>query len=85
VLAAVLRSRQGELYVALLSPSPQARDATFALSPTLLQSAHRYRFSNLFNADEKTVQAEADTLAGGVPVTFAPEELKVLKITPEVP
>jgi hypothetical protein len=85
VLAAASRGRQGEIYVALLSPSPQARAATFALSPTLVQIGHRYRFSNLFNAEEKTVQVEADALAGGVPVTFAPEELKVLKITSEGP
>jgi hypothetical protein len=85
VLAAASRGRQGVLYVALLSPSPQARAATFALSPTLVQIGHRYRFSNLFNAEEKTVQVEAGILASGVPVTFAPEELKVLKITSEGP
>jgi hypothetical protein len=85
VLAAVSRGKQGELYVALFSPSPQARTATFALSPALLQSGHRYRYSNLFNTEEKTVQAGADALASGLPVTFAPEELKVLKITPEAP
>jgi hypothetical protein len=85
IMASVSRGKKGELYVALFSPSPQARTATFALSPTLLQKGHRYRFSNLFNADENAGQAGTETLTGGVPVTFGPEELKVLKITPEAP
>ena len=85
VMASVSRGKKGELYVALFSPSPRGPTATFALSPTLLQSGHRYRYLNLFNTEEKTVQAGADTLASGVPVSFAPNELKVLKLTPEAP
>jgi hypothetical protein len=82
VLAAVSRGRQGELYASLFSPSPQAHTATVALAPSLLQGVHRYRFSNLFSAQETTANVAADSLSRGIPVAFAPEELKVLKITP---
>jgi len=85
VLAAVSRGQQGALYVALFSPSPQARAATFTLAPSLLRGAPRYRCSNLFDDKEEPAKVGADTLAGGMPVTLAPEELKVLKITPDGP
>jgi len=81
VLAAVSRGRRGELYAALYSPAAEARAATFALSRTLLQSGRRCRISNLFDEEERAVLVGSETVAGDVPVSLGPHELKVLKIT----
>ncbi len=80
VLASVSRGAGGVLYVTLLWPNTEPTAGTFSLHRDL--PGARYRMTNLFAESEQPVDVDRRALTGGVPVSFAANELKVLKLTP---
>jgi hypothetical protein len=81
VLASVARGQRGELYVALFWPKAESLTGTFALRPGLLPASPRWRVVNLFEERAPVRIVERRSLEAGLSVSFAPQELKVLKVS----
>ncbi len=80
VLASVSRGAGGVLYVTLLWPNSQPAAGTFSLRRDL--PGDGYRMTNLLAESEPPVDVDRRALEDGIPVSFAADELKVLKLTP---
>lgn len=82
-LAAVSRGTRGELFLTLHWPGAQPAAHSVALRRGLLENGRRYRLDNLFDDRHDSFSLDSQSLEQGVPVSFAPYELKVLRVTPE--
>jgi hypothetical protein len=83
ILAAASRGPKGRLYVTLLRQQALAGSGTFRLRTGLLERGRRYKAANLFEDKPESASVEAAALEKGLPVSFAPDELKVLRLTPQ--
>nr|HPO09530.1 beta-galactosidase [bacterium] len=80
VLASVSRGDAGVLYVTLFWPKEESATGSFALREGLVDQHRIYSVSNLFSDDGEVLSIDGKTLEHDVPISFAPYELKVLKI-----
>ncbi|MFH1741278.1 MAG: beta-galactosidase [bacterium] len=83
VLAAVSRGDAGVLYVTLHWPKDESTTGSFALSKGLIDDRRGFQIINLFCDDKESISVDGQALESGVLVSFAPYELKVLKIVPK--
>ncbi|MEN6604174.1 MAG: beta-galactosidase [Bryobacteraceae bacterium] len=83
ILAAVSRGPEKRIYVTLLRQKSDPGEGMFRLRAGLLDHGRSYGMANLFDDRPEPRTVEASALEAGLPVIFAPHELKVLRLTPQ--
>jgi hypothetical protein len=81
--AALSRGVGGDLFATLYWPNAEPGNGSMAVQKRLLGSQGQYGVTNLFDREEKVDSVDVPTLERGMAVSFAPYELKVLRLTPE--
>jgi hypothetical protein len=84
VLAALSAGRDGAFRIAALWPRNEAQSATLAVRPGILP-AGSYSLSNLYEDAPNSAAFAREALEKGIPLSFAPHELKVLALKPLTP
>lgn len=82
-LAAVSGNSRKEVFVALFSPGAEPAESVFTIRPGILDPARHYRASSLFAPETEPKSLTATEAEAGVKLTFAPYELKLLKLSAE--